>query len=59
MATRNGAKALGCEAGKIAPGALADLIALPYVGNTTDVYDAVLAHREPINWMMLNGQLLP
>jgi aminodeoxyfutalosine deaminase len=57
MATCNGAAALGLNAGKICVGAVADLIALPYDGKAANVYDAVLAHREPITWMMLNGQI--
>ena len=59
MATVNGAKALGLAVGKLEPGTLADLIALPYAGDATQVYDAVLAHTKPVAWMMVNGQRLP
>ena len=59
MGTENGARALGMNAGKIEVGALADLIALPYCGETKEVYEAVLDYRDPVAWMMLNGQLSP
>jgi cytosine/adenosine deaminase-related metal-dependent hydrolase len=59
MATINGAKAMGLAAGKIEPGALADLITVPYAGDPTGVYEAVLAHAKPVAWMMVNGQQLP
>ncbi len=59
MATLNGARALGFDGGKIAPGAVADLIAVPCADNVTDVQAAVLANRAPVRWMMLNGQILP
>lgn len=43
--------------GKIVPGAYADLIAIPYVEGVVDVYAAVLAHRLPIEWSMLRGEI--
>ncbi len=58
MATLNGALALGLNAGKIAPGALADLIAFPYDASMRDIHAAVIANREPIGWMMIDGQIL-
>jgi cytosine/adenosine deaminase-related metal-dependent hydrolase len=58
MATLNGAMALGIEAGKIAPGALADLIALPHADNAREVHAAVIENREPVAWMMLDGKIL-
>jgi aminodeoxyfutalosine deaminase len=58
MATVNGARALGFDGGKIAPGAAADLIAVPHTGGSADILDAVLAHRAPVAWMMLNGEVL-
>lgn len=58
MATLNGAMALGIEAGKIAPGALADLIALPHADNGREVHAAVIENREPVAWMMLDGKIL-
>lgn len=57
MATVNGARALGFDGGKLTPGAVADLIALPDTANTADLSSAILAHRAPIRWMMLNGEL--
>lgn len=59
MATINGARALGFYGGIISPGAAADLIAVPCAVTSNKVPDAVLAHRAPIHWMMLNGQILP
>jgi cytosine/adenosine deaminase-related metal-dependent hydrolase len=58
MATLNGARALRLNAGKIAPGALADLIAVPHDPSMRDVHAAVIANREPIEWMMIDGQIL-
>ena len=54
----NPAKALKQEGrlGVIAPGAHADLIALPYAGNLENVYDAIVANAHPIEWMMLDGK---
>jgi aminodeoxyfutalosine deaminase len=59
MATLNGARALGMRAGEIAPGALADLIAIPYDATGRDVHQAVLENREPVAWMMLDGKMTP
>lgn len=59
MATVNGARALGFDGGKIAPGAAADLIAIPEVATGEGLLESVLAHRAPVHWMMLNGQILP
>ena len=58
MATLNGARALGMNAGKIAPGALADLIALPAAGSVREVHADILANREPVAWIMLDGKIL-
>ncbi len=58
MATMNGARALRLNAGKIEPGALADLIAVPHDGSFRDIHAAVIAHREPVAWMMIDGQIL-
>ena len=58
MATLNGAQALGIEAGKIAPGALADLIALPHADTAREVHAAVIENRQPVAWMMLDGKIL-
>jgi cytosine/adenosine deaminase-related metal-dependent hydrolase len=43
--------------GKIAPGFLADAISLPFYGKPDEAYEAILENREPIEWMMVNGQL--
>jgi aminodeoxyfutalosine deaminase len=59
MATANGARALGIEAGKVEPGALADLIALPIAADARRVHDGILEYSEPVTWMMINGQRLP
>ena len=58
MATVNGARALGFVGGKIAPGAVADLIALPVSATSANLPAAVLEHRAHVHWMMLNGQVL-
>lgn len=60
MVTVNPAKALrrGDELGRIAPGALADLIALPVSGNLATVHDEIVEHAEPIPWMMIDGKVL-
>ena len=58
MATLNGARALGMNAGKIAPGALADLIALPAAGSVRSIHADILANREPVAWMMLDGKII-
>jgi len=58
MATVNGARALG-QAGKIgelSPRALADLIALPFVGKPKQVAEAVLAHDGPLSAGMIDGR---
>ncbi|MGO8675710.1 MAG: amidohydrolase family protein [Limisphaerales bacterium] len=58
MATLNGARALGLEGrvGEISRQALADLIALPFSGKLTRVYEAVLEHRGPVAASMIGGQ---
>jgi len=50
------ARALGMSGklGVIAPGAYADLIALPFAGEGS-VYDAIVANPHPIPWFMLEG----
>jgi cytosine/adenosine deaminase-related metal-dependent hydrolase len=58
MATLNGARALNVNAGKIAAGTLADLIAVPHDPSMRDVHAGVLANRAPIEWMMIDGQIL-
>jgi len=56
MATVNGAKAIGRvgELGCLAPGAVADLIALRNAGSS-DPYEAVLNHRDEVQASMIRG----
>ena len=58
MATIRAARALGCagELGVLAPGARADLIALPFTGDVTNVHEAVLNHRGEVSASMIGGQ---
>ena len=58
--TTHPAKALrkAGELGVILPGAHADLIALPFAGSPSEVYDAIIANRSPIEWMMLDGKVI-
>ena len=57
--TQNPARALQRQEtlGRIAPGAFADLIALPASGNTAAVYEEIVAHERPVDWMMIDGQI--
>ncbi len=61
MATINGARALGQsnQLGRIAPGHFADLIALPFTGSAAEVYDEIIAWREPVAWMLAGGNAPP
>jgi aminodeoxyfutalosine deaminase len=54
------AKALGQAGhlGELAPGAQADIIALPFDGKPSEVYDAIVANQTPIPWIMINGEVL-
>jgi cytosine/adenosine deaminase-related metal-dependent hydrolase len=58
MATLNGAAALGRKGqfGEIAPGAAADLIAIPFGGAIRGVYDTVLQHRGDVHASMIEGE---
>jgi len=47
------------QLGKIVPGALADLIAVPASGSLASVHEEVVHHDQPIPWMMIDGQILP
>jgi cytosine/adenosine deaminase-related metal-dependent hydrolase len=60
MVTVNPARALqqGSNLGRIAPGFLADAIAIPYSGNAEKVHDAIVEYRSSIEWMMVNGKLV-
>jgi cytosine/adenosine deaminase-related metal-dependent hydrolase len=59
--TVNPARALKKEAvlGKIAPGAHADLIALPFSAALETVHEEIVNHRQPIDWMMVDGRINP
>jgi cytosine/adenosine deaminase-related metal-dependent hydrolase len=61
MVTVNPARALKRrgQLGKIAPGALADLIAVPAPGSLGGVYEDIVNHDEPVSWMMIDGQIRP
>jgi len=43
--------------GKIAPGALADLIAVPASGSVQTVHEEIVRFERPIPWMMIDGQV--
>lgn len=57
--TRNPARALRREAqlGKIAPGALADLIAVPASGSVQHVHEEIVRYDQAIPWMMIDGEI--
>ena len=58
MATVNGARALGLQGrvGEIAPGAYADLVAIPFAGKFRDACAAVAQHAGPVSASMINGE---
>lgn len=58
MATANGARAIGLKGqiGELSPGALADLIALPFAGKLNDTYPAIVDHRGPVAASMIGGR---
>jgi aminodeoxyfutalosine deaminase len=60
MVTINPAQALQQEnrLGRIAPGFLADAIAIPYSGDGEKVHDAIVENRSPIEWMIVDGKLV-
>lgn len=43
--------------GRIGPGALADMIALPVSGGLDTIYEEILNFRDPIPWMMIDGKV--
>ncbi len=59
--TVNPARALNRDGvlGKIAPGCEADLISLPFSGNVDAVYDEIVNHLKPIDWIMVDGRINP
>jgi cytosine/adenosine deaminase-related metal-dependent hydrolase len=58
MATINGARALGMEGqvGELSKSAFADLIAIPFTGKRTRVYDRVLEHNGDVVCNMIAGR---
>ncbi|PYJ08922.1 MAG: hypothetical protein DME25_00145 [Verrucomicrobia bacterium] len=58
MATVNGARALGLggRVGQISEGAWADLIAIPFTGKVSDIYNAVVQHRGDVAASMIDGR---
>ena len=60
MVTVNPAQALQQDhkLGRIAPGYLADAIAIPYSGDTKMVYGAIVENRSSIEWMIVDGKLV-
>jgi cytosine/adenosine deaminase-related metal-dependent hydrolase len=58
--TLHPARALGMagQLGTIAPGALADLIAIPASGNFGDVFEEILSFTRPVPWMLLDGNVV-
>jgi aminodeoxyfutalosine deaminase len=60
MVTVNPAQALQQEnkLGRIAPGCLADAIAIPYSGSAEMVHDAIVENRSSIEWMIVDGKLV-
>jgi imidazolonepropionase-like amidohydrolase len=60
MVTVNPARAIGLDQslGRIAPGYLADAIAIPTNGGYHDIYEEVLNYRDAVLWMIVDGKLL-
>jgi cytosine/adenosine deaminase-related metal-dependent hydrolase len=58
MVTVNAARALGRlgQIGELSRGALADLIAIPFLGKSSALYEAVLHHTGPVQASMINGE---
>jgi imidazolonepropionase-like amidohydrolase len=60
LVTVNPARALhqAGNLGQIKKDALADLIALPCATASAAIFDAILAHEEPIRWVMIDGAVV-
>ena len=58
--TVNPARALqsGHLLGKIAPGALADLIAIPSSGSVSTLHEEIISYTRPVPWMMVDGNVV-
>jgi cytosine/adenosine deaminase-related metal-dependent hydrolase len=61
MVSVNSAKAIGLagKLGEISPGALADLIAVPFSGGVKDVACGVIDNRTPVEWLTVQGERVP
>jgi cytosine/adenosine deaminase-related metal-dependent hydrolase len=58
MVTVNGARALRREnaLGKVRPGFVADLVALPCTGSTA-AFEEIVAFDQQVSWSMIGGQV--
>jgi cytosine/adenosine deaminase-related metal-dependent hydrolase len=58
MVTINPARALGWSGllGHLAPGTRADLVAIPFTGRTSRVYDSLLEHEGEVSHVMIDGR---
>ena len=58
MATLNGARALGLERkiGELSKASFADLIAIPYTGKPSGIWDAVVHHHGHVSASLINGK---
>ena len=58
--TVNPARALqlGSALGRISPGAMADLIAIPVSGNVAELYEEIISYTRPVPWMMVDGNVI-
>ena len=58
MATVNGARALSLrgQIGELAEGAFADLIAFPFAGKASDIYNGVVHHQGNVAASMIDGR---
>ncbi len=58
MVTTNAAAALRRqgELGRLLPGYLADIVAVPFQGKPLEAYEGVVAHEGAISFVMLNGE---
>jgi cytosine/adenosine deaminase-related metal-dependent hydrolase len=61
MVTVNPARALrrSSDLGRVASRARADLMALPIAPSAKSVFEEIVWHRQPVDWLMVNGQVLP
>ncbi len=58
MATANSARALGLQGkvGELSRTSFADLIAIPYAGKRSGVWDAIVHHHHEVSASMINGK---